>query len=210
MSGTKRHPCLGSLRRKSRRARWVRVTYPRLTLDLPRKIGTGLARLGPVPGRHPRNIHVALPFSRIGGVPTMNVVPGTQERVPAHTASRVNQWIADQTRERLDYYRNHPSQVGKRLRELDREWDIERALEANAATIAFVGTSLAALHRKGWLMVPAIVTAFLFQHAVQGWCPPVPLLRRLGFRTAREIENERRALLRLNTGERRRRPRTYH
>ena len=34
----------------------------------------------------------------------------------------------------------------------------------------------------------------LFQHAVQGWCPPIPLLRRLGIRTSREIEIERVAL----------------
>jgi hypothetical protein len=38
------------------------------------------------------------------------------------------------------------------------------------------------------------VTAFLFQHAVQGWCPPLPILRRLGFRTASEIDTERYAL----------------
>jgi hypothetical protein len=31
-------------------------------------------------------------------------------------------------------------------------------------------------------------------HAVQGWCPPVPVLRRLGFRTASEIDHERYAL----------------
>ena len=39
-----------------------------------------------------------------------------------------------------------------------------------------------------------MVTAFLFQHAVQGWCPPIAVLRRLGVRTAREIEVERIAL----------------
>ena len=39
-----------------------------------------------------------------------------------------------------------------------------------------------------------MVTAFLFQHAVQGWCPPVPILRRMGFRTADEINRERYAL----------------
>ncbi len=38
------------------------------------------------------------------------------------------------------------------------------------------------------------MTAFLFQHAVQGWCPPVPVLRRLGFRTTYEIDRERYAL----------------
>jgi len=39
-----------------------------------------------------------------------------------------------------------------------------------------------------------VVAAFLFQHAVQGWCPPIPVLRRLGVRTSREIELERIAL----------------
>ena len=43
-------------------------------------------------------------------------------------------------------------------------------------------------------LLPALVTTFLFQHAVQGWCPPIPLLRRLGIRTSREIEIERVAL----------------
>ena len=51
-----------------------------------------------------------------------------------------------------------------------------------------------ALGSRRWLWLPGFVTAFLFQHAVQGWCPPVPLLRRLGVRTAREIELERSAL----------------
>jgi hypothetical protein len=39
-----------------------------------------------------------------------------------------------------------------------------------------------------------MVTGFLLQHAIQGWCPPVPILRRLGFRTADEINRERYAL----------------
>jgi hypothetical protein len=77
---------------------------------------------------------------------------------------------------------------------LDEEWDIERALEANAASFAFTGTVLAATVDRRWLMLPAVVTAFLLQHAVQGWCPPVPVLRRLGYRTAREIDEERVAL----------------
>ncbi len=35
-----------------------------------------------------------------------------------------------------------------------------------------------------------VVAAFLLQHALQGWCPPLPLLRRLGIRTAAEIHDE--------------------
>ena len=39
-----------------------------------------------------------------------------------------------------------------------------------------------------------MVAGFLLQHAVQGWCPPLPVFRRLGFRTQTEIEEERYAL----------------
>jgi hypothetical protein len=35
----------------------------------------------------------------------------------------------------------------------------------------------------------------VLQHAMQGWCPPVPLLRRLGIRTRNEIDREKYALL---------------
>ena len=86
-----------------------------------------------------------------------------------------------------------PGRIPQRLKELDEEWDIERAIEANSA-LAFTGVVLGATADRRWLILPAVVTAFLFQHAIQGWCPPVPILRRLGFRTAHEIEKERHAL----------------
>jgi hypothetical protein len=47
---------------------------------------------------------------------------------------------------------------------------------------------------RRFVAVPLVVTGFLLQHALQGWCPPLPVLRRLGVRTAREIERERTAL----------------
>jgi hypothetical protein len=39
-----------------------------------------------------------------------------------------------------------------------------------------------------------VVSGFLLRHAIEGWCPPVPLLRRWGVRTRLEIEQERYAL----------------
>jgi hypothetical protein len=44
------------------------------------------------------------------------------------------------------------------------------------------------------LALPLVVQGFLLQHAVQGWCPPVALLRRRGVRTSMEIAEERNAL----------------
>lgn len=39
-----------------------------------------------------------------------------------------------------------------------------------------------------------IVPAFLFQHALQGWCPPIELFRFLGRRSRNEIDAESTAL----------------
>ena len=91
--------------------------------------------------------------------------------------------------------KSHRSEaIGLRLSELDAEWDIERAIEANASALAFVGILLGFFVHPYWLALPALIAVFLFQHAIQGWCPPVPVLRRLGFRTVYEIEQERHAL----------------
>jgi hypothetical protein len=47
---------------------------------------------------------------------------------------------------------------------------------------------------RKWLLLTLVVQGFFMQHALQGWCPPLPVLRRLGFRTQYEIERERYAL----------------
>jgi hypothetical protein len=122
------------------------------------------------------------------------MVASTVERVKRHTGATVNRQIMGRIAESVRWHAAHPEEIDHRLRELDREWDIERTLEANASTLAFTGVMLGATVDRRWLALPALVTAFLFQHAVQGWCPPLPILRRLGFRTAREIDTERNAL----------------
>lgn len=87
-----------------------------------------------------------------------------------------------------------PVVLTERIRELDREWDIERYLETLAPTLSLTGIALAARGDRRWLLAPAVVLSFLLQHAVQGWCPPIPILRRMGVRTRKEIERERYAL----------------
>ncbi|QFI67831.1 hypothetical protein [Sinorhizobium alkalisoli] len=118
----------------------------------------------------------------------------TAHRVSSQTSREINRRILQETEERLAHYESHPEEIEQRLAELDLEWDIERTLEANASLLAFTGVALTATVDRRWLALPAIVTGFLFQHAIQGWCPPLPVLRRLGFRTAEEINQERYAL----------------
>jgi hypothetical protein len=122
------------------------------------------------------------------------MLPSTRERVPIHTTSTDKLFIEQNLEENLFYYAQRPSEIEERLKELDEEWDIERAIEMNASALAFAGIMAGLFHDKRWLLLPAAVTAFLFQHAIQGWCPPVPVLRKLGFRTVYEIDEERYAL----------------
>lgn len=123
------------------------------------------------------------------------MIPSTVERVPLHTAEHINETIRRQTDERVANCAAAGSEaINRRLDELDQEWDIERMLEANAATVSLIGLTLGATINRKWFMFPVVVAGFLLQHAVQGWCPPVPVLRRLGFRTQSEIDEERFAL----------------
>ncbi|MES2539449.1 MAG: hypothetical protein V4583_02525 [Pseudomonadota bacterium] len=122
------------------------------------------------------------------------MLPATTDRVPDQTEPKVNEQLRKAYEERIAEYAAHPDRIDERLMELDREWDIERAIEANAATLAFAGVALGATTDRRWLVLPALVAGFLLQHALQGWCPPVPILRSMGFRTAAEIDRERYAL----------------
>lgn len=119
----------------------------------------------------------------------------TIERVPKHTSNEVNARIQTQTKEDVvRIAKQGPKAIDQRLAELDKEWDIERTLETNAATAILVGSALGALVDKRFFAFPAVVAGFLLQHALQGWCPPLPLFRRWGVRTAAEIDQERYAL----------------
>lgn len=119
------------------------------------------------------------------------LLPATQDRVPRHTSPKVNVRIQGKTLHDVSRFVGaDPFFIDQRIQELQREWDIERALEANAATFALAGLVLGASVDRRFYLLPAAVAAFLLQHALQGWCPPLPLLRRLGIRTAREIQDE--------------------
>lgn len=123
------------------------------------------------------------------------MIPATTTRVQQHTDEAVNDAIRRRTKANIQYYATDGrEQIDTRLRDLEYEWDMERVLEANAAGVSLLGLALGRFADRRWFALPALVAGFLLQHAVQGWCPPVGLFRRLGIRTAAEIETERYAL----------------
>jgi hypothetical protein len=117
------------------------------------------------------------------------------DRVRAHTHPEVQARLDRELTDRLRHLSTAGREaINRRLAELDDESDVERVLEANAATLALAGVLLGTTVSRRWLLLPAVVLPFLLQHAVQGWCPPLTLLRRFGVRTAAEINAERYAL----------------
>jgi hypothetical protein len=117
------------------------------------------------------------------------------DRDRRYTAASVLQRIDDETEARLQTYAAAgPQVIAGRLAELDHEWDIDRAVELEASLMGLVGLGLGAFFRRGFLAAPALVGAAVFVHATAGGYPLLPLFRRLGLRTSREIARERYAL----------------
>jgi hypothetical protein len=129
------------------------------------------------------------------------------DRVRQHTAPDINERIDRLTRATVeDVTKQGRDAMVRRIADLDHEWDVDRAMMVNFAVLGGV-TFGAGLYRfatsrwprkrpKGLLVFFSAQLLFLLEHGLTGWCPPASMFRRLGFRTAREIEAERRALLR--------------
>ncbi len=116
-----------------------------------------------------------------------------EARVREYTPEEINRQIRRDLKARVLYFAQRPEEIDRRLDELDREWGIERRLEAGAGILSLIGLTFGVI-RSRWYILPAAAAAFLVQHAVQGWAPPVSMMRRMGVRTAREINHERYAL----------------
>lgn len=117
------------------------------------------------------------------------------DRVSQNTCDSVNEQIRQQTDENIQRMAHVGREaITRRLGELDAEWDIERYIETMAPSITLAGLALGLTVNRRWLALPVFVQSFLLMHAVQGWCPPIPVLRRLGVRTTFEIDRERNAL----------------
>ncbi|WP_216828489.1 DUF2892 domain-containing protein [Alkalihalobacterium elongatum] len=126
----------------------------------------------------------------------MALLPATTARVPMNTMKEINQKIAETTRLSIEKY-NHKNKedILKRIMELDQEWDTERILETSAASFMLMGTILGITKNRSWHLFSGVIGYYLLRHALQGWCPPLPVIRKLGVRTASEIQKERNALL---------------
>ncbi len=121
--------------------------------------------------------------------------PTEGDRVRANTVPEVNRRIDEQIERNIRHYSGQTKEeIYRRIRELDQEWDFERVLETMASSISLTGVVLGSLVDRRWYLLTTAVLSFLLLHAIQGWCPPLPMLRGLGIRTREEIARERYAL----------------
>jgi hypothetical protein len=124
-------------------------------------------------------------------------IKNPHDRVRNHSPKESNKEID----KKMDYIIKTTIEKGafairERLLQLDKEWDIDRALLAFFSSTLLVQLGFAVKkksHRPA--ILPLIQSAFIFMHSTYGWCPPVPVLRSLGFRTRFEIQSEREELL---------------
>jgi hypothetical protein len=122
-----------------------------------------------------------------------HVGPETRSWMEEHRSEEISRQIRRDLDARIVYFAQRPDGIDRRLDELDKEWDIERLLGANAGILSLMGLTFGVMRRR-WYLLPAAMSAFLIQHAVQGWSAPASLFRRFGIRTAWEINHERYAL----------------
>ena len=119
----------------------------------------------------------------------------TPDRVRAHSNRLQNQQVDARTQRCLEQYAAADREsISRHIEALDREWDVERYLQMNAGLVSLSGVVLGALVSRRFLVLPAAVFGFFFQHATQGWCPPLPVFRKMQVRTRREINREKYAL----------------
>ena len=122
------------------------------------------------------------------------------DRIREHTRESINKRIDRQTLGAVADSIGSTDEISVRLRELDREWHVDRALMLNFAVIGGLsgGMAMRSLARRGrmggWGLFFWVQVGFLAYHAIRGWCPPLPVFRRLGFRSANEIGAEREVL----------------
>lgn len=117
------------------------------------------------------------------------------DRVEKNTPDSINKERAQDLRENIRYYSGlEKPEITLRIKDLEKEWYMDRVLITNASALAGIGVILAATVHKKWLILPGVVLTFLLQHGLQGWCPPLPLFRKMGVRSFKEIDRERFAL----------------
>jgi len=110
------------------------------------------------------------------------MLSSTVDRVRSTPAAHVNQRIPAAGRENID--RAALGGAGKQIeralcKNSTKEWDVERALEANAGVRRADRLRARFVADRRFFALPALSAPSCCTRAA-GWCPPLPIMRRLG------------------------------
>lgn len=113
------------------------------------------------------------------------------DRVRRYTSPDVLDQVDQQIEQNIRFYATQTREaISRRIEELRREWSIERYLQINASTVGFLSAFLGLTVNKKWALLTCGALSFFLFHAVEGFDPPMVLLRRKGIRTRKEIDRE--------------------
>lgn len=117
------------------------------------------------------------------------------DRVRENTAQYVNEQLDERAADRVrGFARSSREEITARIKELEKEWSIERLIQSEAPVMALGGLGLGAAVSRKFLVLPAFVFGMVALHGIQGWYPMIPLFRRMGFRSRTEIDREKFAM----------------
>ena len=119
------------------------------------------------------------------------------DRIRQHSDARLNQAIDQAMESRVKSLgEGTPDAIRQRLSALEKEWDVDQIIEGKTAAMVNLGLAISTKNRRGYWLA-GMGFASLLSHSLWGWSPALPVLRRLGFRSRREIDREKFALLSL-------------
>ena len=125
----------------------------------------------------------------------MKKIPHTTHRVPLKTCPSQNNLIRNQTICKLNKVKNSSkAEISKQIKQLNCEWDTERVIEVHAASLILLSTLMGVKGGRFQFCLTSMVGVFLLNHGLYGWCPSLPILRKMGIRTSEEINIEKTVL----------------
>ena len=108
----------------------------------------------------------------------------TIEKVERNTAPELNRKFDAQMTESVARYIGADRHIiDLRLKELEKEWNVERMIEVEAPSMIGLGIALGLTRDRKWFALSAMAASMVILHNLQGWYPMLPLFRRLVLRS---------------------------
>jgi hypothetical protein len=114
----------------------------------------------------------------------MNMIEATQNNGPINRTLDNIRFYGSLGREGID----------ERIRALEDEWDVERAVTVALSGAGVAGLVVGLLGSRVWRLLAWIALPLLFLFGQDKWKPSEGILKSLGLRSRREIQDEKYAL----------------